>query len=104
MNSIFFAKASSAGLVGGFLMAFILSFLNISIGGMASFGTRLAHHVTPLKTILGVMIMTLAMTVSGALALFVGHYRTALDQDIERAPFMAVVMLCHGRRGLSSGE
>lgn len=78
VNSYFYAPVSSLGLLGGFSIAFFVSFANVAfafIGGAG--GLRYLSHIDPLKKLVGVLVslgcLFISLLVIALSTLFRGH-------------------------------
>ena len=89
-NSIFFSIASEYGLAGGILTAFILSVVNILVSLVASYSIRYLNHVKIYAKAIGYILTIIFSVCAASLALFVGHYRSALEENPESAHIDAV--------------
>jgi hypothetical protein len=102
LNAFFLSKASEFGLAGGFAMAAGISALNILFAFFMSLSLRSAHYNDSKKSMFGIaMAATIAIAVS-SLALFIGHYRAALDENVEMASFQAVKNMTESLFGIST--
>lgn len=102
LNSFFLSKGSEFGLAGGFAMAIVISLLNVLIAFFMSLCLRSAHSVTTKKNILGITFSALLAMVVVALALFIGHYRAALDDNVDSAPLKAVKSMAESPLGITT--
>ncbi|QYK05833.1 Yip1 family protein [Shewanella zhangzhouensis] len=102
LNAFFLAKASEFGLAGGFAMAVAISLINIVIAFFFANGFRSAHHIESKRSMLGILGMILVLLVMFTVALFIGHYRAALDQEAESAAFEAVKAMWEQPFGIST--
>ena len=95
VNTNLLAKGNELGLLGGWIDAFVISFLNVVIlGSIMCYGVRLlVHYQTRLKAFGIILVITFGM-VAIAFNLLVAHYRNALGGDSpELAGSMAWDML-----------
>ncbi|WP_422449540.1 hypothetical protein [Endozoicomonas sp. ALB091] len=89
-NSFFFSLASEYGLAEGALVALLLSSCNILISFFTSMSSRYLNHYSLWIKALAYMLVIIFISTAAALALFVGHYRTALEKAPETAHLDAV--------------
>jgi len=102
LNSFFLSKASEFGLAGGFAMAVAISGLNILFAFFMSRALMHIHHIEPKTSLLGILgTITMASAV-GFISLFIGHYRSALDESIESASSQAVTSMLESPLGIST--
>jgi len=88
LNTQFFAKGSDYGLLGGWLMAFMISLMNIIPAlAMGNYAVRWLYHVRWNWKIAGGAVVLLYFCWVLAANMVVGHYRALLDLD----PNLAVV-------------
>jgi hypothetical protein len=90
LNAFFLSTASEFGLAGGFAMAVGISALNILFAFFMSTSLRNAQYNGSKRSMLGFTFATLIFIAVSTLALFIGHYRAALDENVELASFQAV--------------
>ncbi len=85
-NALLFKDAQSQGLLGGVLVAFGVSAVNVAIGVVAGFfGMRyLNHPQTPMK-VMGGVILAIFVTMGVFLNFFVAHYRDAVEAGLHAA-------------------
>lgn len=102
LNAFFLSKASEFGLAGGFAIAIGISLLNLLVAFFMSKCLRFFHHAEPKKNIMGSFgALTLVLSV-GAISLFIGHYRSALDEDVGSASIQAVNNMNESLFGIST--
>ena len=82
-NALLFKDAQSSGLLGGMLIAFGVSAVNVACGVCAGFfGLRyLNHHEQPMK-ILGGVVAGLFVTMGLFVNFFVAHFRDAVEESL----------------------
>jgi hypothetical protein len=89
INATLFAGASSMGLLGGLMISFILSGINVAFGATAGFiGFRNAFWRGPDQTWrrpLGIAIATIFVLLGLFLNLFVAHFRDLAEKTIKLA-------------------
>lgn len=90
INSFMLSKANEFGLAGGFALAFAISFLNLIMALCFVFGLKYLKHVKTVKSLIGMICSVLAGFSAAGVAVFVGHYRSALDENISSASITAV--------------
>ena len=91
LNSTFFALASDYGLVGGALVAFLVSAINLFLSFLISSAYRYVHHISMYQKAIGYFSVLLTLAAAMTLALFVGNYRTELERNPDNAGFDTVV-------------
>ena len=96
INGIFFAEGSDAGLIGGVMIALIISFVNISVGFIAGFSLRYKNHINKAKVVFSYLVLLLLITFSCVFNLLIGHYREALEMDPDNAKSVAVERFTDG--------
>jgi hypothetical protein len=102
LNAFFLSKASEFGLAGGFAIAIGISLLNLLVAFFMSKCLRYFHHVEPKKNIIGTFVALLLTLSVGAISLFIGHYRSALDGDVGSASIQAVTNMNESLFGIST--
>jgi hypothetical protein len=102
LNAFFLSKASEFGLAGGFAMAAGISALNILFAFFMSTSLRNANYNDSKKSMLGFTSAALIAVAVSTLALFIGHYRAALDDNVELASFQAVKNMADSPLGIST--
>jgi hypothetical protein len=102
LNAFFLAKASEFGLAGGFAMAVAISSINICIAFFFAKSFQSAHHIESKRSMFGIMLMMFIVLMMFTVALFIGHYRSALDQEVENATFEAVNAMSENPFGIST--
>ena len=81
-NAYFFGQASDAGIVGGYVTAVAVSFINVVLGFVTgAFALRYMHHVKRLWLLLTVPALLLLVPAAILLNLIIGHYREVLILD-----------------------
>ncbi|GGD64520.1 hypothetical protein [Lacimicrobium alkaliphilum] len=90
INSFFLSKASEFGLAGGFALAFAISFVNLAMALCFVIGLQNFRHVKTGRSLAGAVGMAVSGLIMLGIALLVGHYRSALDDNIESASTLAV--------------
>ncbi|MEM8634137.1 MAG: hypothetical protein AAGF33_04095 [Pseudomonadota bacterium] len=82
-NALLFKDAQSSGLLGGMLIAFGISAVNVACGVSAGFfGLRnLNHHEQPMK-ILGGVVAGLFILMGLFVNFFVAHFRDAVEESL----------------------
>lgn len=90
VNSYFYAPVSAFGLLGGFFIAFFVSFLNVSfafIGG--ALGLRYLSHIDPLKKLGGVLVSLVCLCICLLVVSLSTFYRAHVDllrgRDVDAA-------------------
>ncbi|MEP1448932.1 MAG: hypothetical protein ABJK37_22700 [Paraglaciecola sp.] len=102
LNAFFLSKASEFGLAGGFAMAAGISALNILLAFFMSTCIRNAHYNDSKKSMMGFTFAAIIAVAVSTLALFIGHYRAALDENLELASFQAVKNMADAPLGIST--
>lgn len=102
LNAFFLAKASEFGLAGGFAIALSVSLINVVLGFFFSKGFQNAHHIESKRSAFGSVGMAVTVLLVGTLALFIGHYRAAIDTNVESAAFQAVLSMLDNPFGIST--
>jgi hypothetical protein len=102
LNAFFLSKASEFGLAGGFAMAAGISALNILFAFFMSTSLRNAQYNDSKRSMLGFTAATLVLIAVSTLALFIGHYRAALDENVGLASFQAVKNMADSPFGIST--
>jgi hypothetical protein len=102
LNAFFLSKASEFGLAGGFAMAVGISALNILFAFFMSTSLRIAQCKDSKKSMFGFTAAALIAVAVSTLALFIGHYRAALDENVELASFQAVKNMADSPYGIST--
>lgn len=102
LNAFFLSKASEFGLAGGFAIAIIISIINLLAAFFMSGTLRFIHHIEPKKSILGTAGALILALIVGSISLFIGHYRAALDDDVESASIQAVTNMSESLFGIST--
>jgi len=84
LNSYFFSIGSEMGLIGGFLIAALLSFLNVVVAYWAG-STWLPkfNHVEPRTKVAGVFVVTILGLICLVISLGAAQYRVALEAFVE---------------------
>jgi hypothetical protein len=90
LNAFFLSKASEFGLAGGFAMATGITALNLLFAFFMSTSLRNAQYNDSKKSMLGFTATTVIFIAVSTLALFIGHYRSSLDENVDLASFQAV--------------
>jgi TM2 domain-containing membrane protein YozV len=102
LNAFFLAKASEFGLAGGFAMAVAISLINIILAFFFAKSFQGAHHIELKRSMFGIIGMLLVILLMFTVALFIGHYRAALDQEVESAAIQAVISISETPFGIST--
>ena len=103
-NSFFLGKANEFGIAGGFALAFIFSIINLVFAKWCVLGYQLSQHINQTKSLKGILLILVCCLTVGAVALFVGHYRSAIDIDIDNASFLALENFIQNPFGISTFE
>lgn len=90
VNSYFYAPVSAYGLLGGFFIAFFVSFANVSFAFMGGAGgLRYVSHVDPLKRLVGVLVSLFCLCVCLLVVSLSTFYRAHVDllrgEDLDAA-------------------
>ncbi|NDW15459.1 hypothetical protein GTQ48_07995 [Alteromonas genovensis] len=104
INSFFLSKASEFGLVGGFALAFAISFVNLAMALGFVIGLQYFRHVKSGTSLAGAVGLIVSFLIMCGVALLVGHYRAALDEDVDSASSMAVNSLMAEPFGIATFE
>jgi hypothetical protein len=104
LNAFFLSKASEFGLAGGFAMAVGIAALNVLFAFFMSRSIVNAHHTNSKKSILAFISLTVCVSVVFVMALFIGHYRAALDLNVENASFQAVTNILDAPFGITTWD
>lgn len=93
-NAFFFAQGVATGLIGGFLTATVLAFLNVITAVLQGRYTIpfLLHRDLFLK-LFGVVACTVAASLMLTIGLGISHFREALSVDAENAAQLAITTL-----------
>ena len=90
VNSYFYAPVSAFGLLGGFFIAFFVSFANVAFAFMGGAGgLRYLSHVDPLKKLVGVLVSLFCLCICLLVVSLSTFYRAHVDllrgQNMEAA-------------------
>lgn len=97
INGVFFAEGSDAGLIGGVVIALVISSFNILFGfSTGLFVLRYKNHIARILVILSYIGLVFALALSFVFNLLVGHYRQALGVDPDNAQSIAVESFVNG--------
>jgi hypothetical protein len=102
LNSFFLSKGSEFGLAGGFAIAIVISCLNVLIAFFMSLSLRFANHRATKISIFGIVCSTHLAIAVAAISLFIGHYRAALDKNVDLASLQAVKNMAESPLGIST--
>ena len=92
INGGFFAEGSETGLIGGFLEAFVLSILNISIAVLYGiYALPLLWHVQPKKKYFGMFALLLYFVGALAFNLMIGHVRDLFIETNGKIPYNEIL-------------
>lgn len=81
-NSQFFAAGSESGLIGGIIVAGLLSVINFLLAiYLGVNGVRNAVHVNGNKKFMGVVMVVVWIIITGAVNIAAAHYRMNIDID-----------------------
>lgn len=85
-NALLFKDAQSSGLMGGLMIAFGVSAVNVVIGVTAGFfGLRYLHHPARPMQVLGGIVAGAGLLAGLFLNLFVAHFRDAVEVSLHAA-------------------
>lgn len=101
-NSFFLGEASEFGIAGGFALAFIISFINLIFAKLCVLGFQLSQHINQAKSLKGIFLILVCCVIVISMALYVGHYRAAVDIDIDNASFLATENFLASPFGIST--
>jgi hypothetical protein len=94
LNSVFFAQGLATGLVGGFVYAGSLAWVNVACAhGWGRWLLPNLNHRHPCRKLLGALALPAALATALAVGLLIAHFRDALAHDVEDAPRVAVESL-----------
>jgi hypothetical protein len=98
LNANFFAQGNELGLLGGAFQALIISALNVGIGCfiVGFFCLRYTNHISSVKRTLSIIFTILLVIFILFGNLFVGHYRDAMNVDLENGETVALQRLMEG--------
>lgn len=83
LNATFFAKGMDAGLLGGFVQAGIMAFMNVSIAfSLGKFALPYVNHRRTFSKVLGMLALLAAFAIMGCIGLGIAHYRDSLTAEI----------------------
>jgi hypothetical protein len=105
LNSVFFAKGLSTGLVGGFVYAGAFAFANVAFACV--FGRWMLpslNHRCPFRKLQGILAIPAAAATALAVALLIAHFRDALSADLADAPRAALEALRTTPVGLKEAQ
>lgn len=98
-NAMCFASASQMGLLGGVMMAALLSLPDVAGGVILGFfGLRYRNHIRPEQRLLGTIVSMVCLVVLIVWTFFVAHLRAALEAEIaagRAVELAAVPVLSH---------
>ena len=106
LNGYLFASKNEFGLVGGVMLAVLVSVANVSLSGLAGQFSRLARHRGFLKRLAGWMIILAWIGLAFGFNLAVAHFRDAVEtlDSWEVALQRSVENLVNAPLGLASME
>ena len=85
-NALLFKDAQASGLLGGLMIAFGVSAVNVLFGVVAGFlGLRYLNHPALLAKIMGGVVAGISILCGIFLNFFVAHYRDAVEHGLVRA-------------------
>lgn len=91
LNSQFFAKGSEMGLLGGAIMAFIISLMNVGLSVLAGyFPLRWLWHIQWGWKVAGALVILMYLAAVLFFNMVVGHYRALLELDPDLAGVQAL--------------
>lgn len=93
-NAFFFAQGIATGLIGGFLTATSLAFLNVTAAFLQGrYTVPFLLHSHPVLKLFGVVACIVASCLLLTIGLGISHFREALSVDAENAAQLAVATL-----------
>ncbi len=102
LNSTFLSRGSELGMLGGFFTALIISIINLFAGTISGELVRNIYHRNLLRKVLGYLVPVISVVLAIMLALLVGHYRDALENDPFEAAVLAVPAFIQAPFGLAN--
>ena len=85
MNSYLFSKGNEFGLLGGLLVAVIVSLVNVGFSVLLGYLARYVHHRNWLLKAIGLAVIGLWAAFAAAINLTVAHFRDGLERGLEWA-------------------
>lgn len=85
MNSYLFSKGNEFGLLGGLLVAVIVSLVNVAGSILLGYLARYMRHRNPLLKLCGLAALVIWLGFATALNLAVAHFRDGLESGLEWA-------------------
>ncbi|WP_155065072.1 hypothetical protein [Paracoccus limosus] len=82
MNSYLFSKGNEFGLLGGLLVAVIVSLVNVGGSLLLGYLARYMNRRNPLAKLMGLGALALWLGLAGALNLAVAHFRDGLERGL----------------------
>ena len=80
-NVYFFASENPSGLFGAYMIALLVSFLNVAVSSLGGIGARNLVHVSVLRKMAGIFIFVVFVLIIAALNLGTAHFRDALGSN-----------------------
>lgn len=105
INSVFFARGSDFGLIGGWIVAMQYAAVNIAVAfSISLLLVRQIHHVRWLNKIIGWLGVIALFVQVVAFNLFVGHFREIYASEPELAQSLALETFTNNPFGLTTAE
>lgn len=98
LNGVFFAEAHVKGIVGGVVIALVISVLNIGAATIAGHLFRNANHIRIWRKTIGVLALIVGVFIALVGNFCVGHFRdAAIEAPLEQTPGLVFERLAAGR-------